>query len=87
MIFLTFGRGRWPPTIVVSGARGAMACYLEVFGVQRRGEFHVNADGTTGHAEAGIGDAVLMFAEASGPVARRAHGRARFPREAATPST
>jgi uncharacterized glyoxalase superfamily protein PhnB len=59
----------WPPTltpyIVVSDARRAMDWYVEVFGAQRRGEPHVNADGTIGHAEAGIGDAVLMFAEAS----------------------
>jgi uncharacterized glyoxalase superfamily protein PhnB len=60
----------WPPTltpyIVVSDARRAMDWYVEVFGAQRRGEPHVNADGTIGHAEVGIGDAVLMFAEASG---------------------
>jgi predicted enzyme related to lactoylglutathione lyase len=43
-----------------------MDWYAEVFGAQRRGELHVNADGTIGHAEVGIGDAVLMFAEASG---------------------
>ena len=43
-----------------------MDWYVEVFGAQRRGELHVNADGTIGHAEVGIGDAVLMFAEASG---------------------
>jgi uncharacterized glyoxalase superfamily protein PhnB/catechol 2,3-dioxygenase-like lactoylglutathione lyase family enzyme len=59
----------WPPTltpyIVVSDARHAMNWYVEVFGAQRRGELHVNADGTIGHAEVGIGDAVLMFAEAS----------------------
>jgi uncharacterized glyoxalase superfamily protein PhnB/catechol 2,3-dioxygenase-like lactoylglutathione lyase family enzyme len=59
----------WPPTltpyIVVSGARRAMDWYIEIFGAQRRGEPHVNADGTIGHAEVGIGDAVLMFAEAS----------------------
>jgi uncharacterized glyoxalase superfamily protein PhnB len=59
----------WPPTltpyIVVSDARRAMDWYTEVFGAQRRGELHVNADGTIGHAEVGIGDAVLMFAEAS----------------------
>ena len=42
-----------------------MDWYVEVFGAQRRGELHVNADGTIGHAEVGIGDAVLMFAEAS----------------------
>jgi uncharacterized glyoxalase superfamily protein PhnB len=59
----------WPPTltpyIVVSDARRAMDWYVEVLGAQRRGELHVNADGTIGHAEVGIGDAVLMFAEAS----------------------
>jgi uncharacterized glyoxalase superfamily protein PhnB len=59
----------WPPTltpyIVVSDARRAMDWYIEVFGAQRRGELHVNPDGTIGHAEVGIGDAVLMFAEAS----------------------
>ena len=60
----------WPPAltpyIVVSDARRAMDWYVEVFGAQRRGEPHVNSDGTIGHAEVGIGDAVLMFAEASG---------------------
>lgn len=53
------------PYIVVSDARRATAWYVEVFGAQRRGEPYVNADGTIGHAEVGIGDAVLMFAEAS----------------------
>jgi uncharacterized glyoxalase superfamily protein PhnB len=53
------------PYIVVSDARRAMDWYVEVFGAQRRGELHINADGTIGHAEVGIGDAVLMFAEAS----------------------
>jgi uncharacterized glyoxalase superfamily protein PhnB len=60
----------WPaaliPSIVVSDARRAADWYVEVFGAQRRGEPHVNADGTIGHAEVGIGDGVLMFAEASG---------------------
>jgi uncharacterized glyoxalase superfamily protein PhnB/catechol 2,3-dioxygenase-like lactoylglutathione lyase family enzyme len=59
----------WPPSltpyIVVSDARRAMDWYIEVFDAERRGEAHVNADGTIGHAEVGIGDAVLMFAEAS----------------------
>ena len=59
----------WPPAltpyIVVSDARRAMDWYVEVFGAQRRGELYVNADGTIGHAEVGIGDAVLMFSEAS----------------------
>jgi predicted enzyme related to lactoylglutathione lyase len=53
------------PSIVVSDARRAMDWYVEVFGAQRRGEPYVNADGTIGHAEVGIGDAVLMFAEHS----------------------
>jgi uncharacterized glyoxalase superfamily protein PhnB len=53
------------PYIVVSDARRAMDWYAEVFGAQRRGEPHVNADGTIGHAEVGIGDAVLMFSDAS----------------------
>jgi uncharacterized glyoxalase superfamily protein PhnB len=59
----------WPPAltpyIVVSDARRAMNWYIEVFGAQRRGELYVNADGTIGHAEVGIGDAVLMFSEHS----------------------
>jgi uncharacterized glyoxalase superfamily protein PhnB len=60
----------WPPAltpyIVVSDARRAMDWYVEVFSAQRRGEPHVNADGTIGHAEVGVGDAVLMFSEPSG---------------------
>jgi uncharacterized glyoxalase superfamily protein PhnB len=59
----------WPPALtpylVVSDARRAMDWYIEVFGAQRRGEPYVNPDGTIGHAEVGIGDAVLMFSEAS----------------------
>ena len=59
----------WPPTltpyIVVADARRAMNWYVEVFSAQRRGEPHVNADGTIGHAEVGIGDAVLMLSEPS----------------------
>ena len=53
------------PYIVVSDARRALDWYAEVFGARPRGELHVNADGTIGHAEVGIGGAVLMFAEAS----------------------
>jgi uncharacterized glyoxalase superfamily protein PhnB len=59
----------WPPDltpyIVVSDARRAMDWYAEVFGGQRRGEPHVNQDGTIGHAEIGLGDAVLMLSEVS----------------------
>jgi uncharacterized glyoxalase superfamily protein PhnB len=53
------------PYIVVSDARRAIDWYVEVFGAQRRGELYVNADNTIGHAEVGIGDAVLMLSEAS----------------------
>ena len=60
----------WPPAltpyIVVSDARRAMDWYVEVFGAEPHGELYVNTDGTIGHAEVGIGDAVLMFSEASG---------------------
>lgn len=59
----------WPPAltpyIVVSDARAALEWYTEVFGARLRGEPHVNEDGTIGHMEADLGDAVLMFAEAS----------------------
>lgn len=59
----------WPPTltpyIIVSDARAALDWYVEVLDAQPRGEPHVNADNTIGHMEVGIGDAVLMFAEAS----------------------
>jgi len=54
------------PYIMVSDARRAMDWYAEVLGARRRGEPWVNADGTIGHAEVGIGDAVLMLAEPSG---------------------
>jgi uncharacterized glyoxalase superfamily protein PhnB len=53
------------PDIVVSDARRAMDWYVQVLGARPRGELYVNADGTIGHAEVSIGDAVLMFAEAS----------------------
>jgi uncharacterized glyoxalase superfamily protein PhnB len=53
------------PYIIVSDARRAMDWYGEVFGARPLGELYVNADGTIGHAEVSIGDAVLMFAEAS----------------------
>jgi uncharacterized glyoxalase superfamily protein PhnB len=53
------------PYIVVSDARQAMDWYAEVLGAQRRGELYVNSDGTIGHAEISIGDAVLMLSEAS----------------------
>jgi uncharacterized glyoxalase superfamily protein PhnB len=59
----------WPPAltpyIVVSDARAALDWYTEVFGARLRGEPYVNADGTIGHMEVDLGDAVLMFAETS----------------------
>jgi uncharacterized glyoxalase superfamily protein PhnB len=54
------------PYIIVSDARRAMDWYVQVLGARRRGEPVVNADGTIGHAELGLGDAVLMLAEPSG---------------------
>ncbi len=54
------------PYIIVADARRAMNWYAEVLGAQRRGEPYVSADGTIGHAEVGIGSAVLMLAEPSG---------------------
>jgi uncharacterized glyoxalase superfamily protein PhnB len=53
------------PYIMVADARRAIDWYAEVFGAQRRGEPVVNADGTVGHAEVGIGNAVLMLSEPS----------------------
>jgi uncharacterized glyoxalase superfamily protein PhnB len=53
------------PYIVVSDARRALDWYVDVLGAQRRGDPIVNPDGTIGHAELGLGDAVLMLAEAS----------------------
>lgn len=66
----TTGRApAWPPTltpyIVVSDARAARDWYIEVFAATDRGEPHVNDDGTIGHMELGLGDAVLMFSETS----------------------
>lgn len=62
-------RPEWPPAltpyIVVSDARRAMEWYTEVLGARRRGEVIVNQDGTIGHAELAMGDAVLMLSEAS----------------------
>jgi uncharacterized glyoxalase superfamily protein PhnB len=59
----------WPPAltpyIVVSDARAALEWYTEVFGARLRGEPHVDSDGTIGHMEVDLGDAVLMFAEKS----------------------
>jgi uncharacterized glyoxalase superfamily protein PhnB len=66
----TTGRApAWPPAltpyIVVSDARAAHDWYVEVLGATDRGEPYVDSDGTIGHMELGLGDAVLMFAETS----------------------
>jgi uncharacterized glyoxalase superfamily protein PhnB len=53
------------PYIMVADARRAIDWYAETFGARLRGEPVVNADGTIGHAEVGIGDAVLMLSEPS----------------------
>lgn len=57
----------WPPAltpyIAVADARRALEWYVEVFDAERRGEPYVMPDGSIGHAELGIGDAVLMLAE------------------------
>ncbi|MBB4910736.1 VOC family protein [Actinophytocola algeriensis] len=66
---LTRREPAWPPALtpylVVSDARAALDWYTEVFDARQRGEAHVDADGTVGHMEVDIGDAVLMFAEHS----------------------
>jgi uncharacterized glyoxalase superfamily protein PhnB len=59
----------WGPTltpyIVVADGRRAIDWYVDVFDGHQRGELYVNDDGTIGHAEVGIGDAVLMLSEPS----------------------
>lgn len=58
----------WPPALTpyltVTDTRRAMDWYVEVFDAERRGEPHVMPDGRIGHAELGIGDAVLMLSDA-----------------------
>ncbi len=62
----------WPPAltpyIAVADARRAIDWYVEVFGASRRGDLYVMPDGSIGHAEIGIGDAVLMLSEGSDQV-------------------
>ena len=59
----------WPPTltpyIAVRDARSALRWYADVLGARPRGEMYVGADGSVGHAELAIGDAVLMLSEGS----------------------
>lgn len=60
----------WGPTLspylLVTDAPRALDWYGEVFGARRRGEVYVMPDGSVGHAELVIGDAVLMLAEGPG---------------------
>jgi predicted enzyme related to lactoylglutathione lyase len=53
------------PAVPEPASPPALTPYIVVSGAQPRGELHVNPDGTIGHAEVSIGNAVLMFAEAS----------------------
>ena len=54
------------PYLLVDDARRALDWYVRVFEAERRGEPYVMTDGTIGHAELGIGDAVLMLADGAG---------------------
>jgi predicted enzyme related to lactoylglutathione lyase len=59
----------WPPTltpyIAVSDARRAIDWYVDVLDAHPRGEPFEMPDGSIGHAELGVGDAVLMLSEGS----------------------
>jgi predicted enzyme related to lactoylglutathione lyase/uncharacterized glyoxalase superfamily protein PhnB len=59
----------WPPAltpyIAVHDARAAIDWYVKVLDAVPRGEPIVMPDGSVGHAEIGIGDAVLMLSEGS----------------------
>ena len=60
----------WGPTLApylaVDDGRRAIDWYVDVFGARQRGEAYVLPDGSIGHAELAIGDAVLMLSEGSG---------------------
>jgi uncharacterized glyoxalase superfamily protein PhnB len=55
----------WPPTLTpyisVRDPRRAIDWYVEVFGARLRGDVYEGSDGSIGHAELAIGDAVLML--------------------------
>jgi uncharacterized glyoxalase superfamily protein PhnB len=57
----------WPPTltpyIAVRGARQAIAWYTDVFAARLRGGVYEGPDGSIGHAELALGDAVLMLSD------------------------
>ncbi|MFC5288402.1 VOC family protein [Actinokineospora guangxiensis] len=52
------------PYIIVADARAAIDWYATVFAGHLRGEPYVMDDGRIGHAEIGVGDGVLMLADA-----------------------
>ncbi|MGH3716874.1 MAG: VOC family protein [Micromonosporaceae bacterium] len=60
---------QWPPTltpyVAVPDARRALQWYSDVLGATPRGEPYEMPDGSIGHAEVGIGNAVLMFADST----------------------
>jgi uncharacterized glyoxalase superfamily protein PhnB len=62
----------WGPTLApylaVADGRRAIDWYVDVFGARQRGEPYVQPDGSIGHAELAIGDAVLMLSEPTGDV-------------------
>ncbi|TVT27979.1 glyoxalase, partial [Amycolatopsis rhizosphaerae] len=60
------------PYLAVPDARHALDFYVEVFGATRRGDPIVMPDGTIGHAELAIGDAVLMLADEAPEIGHRA---------------
>jgi uncharacterized glyoxalase superfamily protein PhnB len=57
----------WPPSLTpyisVRGARQAIDWYTEVFAARLRGGLYEGPDGSIGHAELAIGDAVLMLSD------------------------
>lgn len=54
---------RVTPYLSVDGAAAAIDFYKEVFGATERGNRFVQPDGTIGHAEIEIGDALIMLAD------------------------
>jgi uncharacterized glyoxalase superfamily protein PhnB len=57
----------WPPAltpyIAVRGARQAIDWYTDVFAARVRGGLYEGPDGSIGHAELALGDAVLMLSD------------------------
>jgi uncharacterized glyoxalase superfamily protein PhnB len=79
----------WGPTLApyltVADGRRAIDWYADVLGARQRGAPYVMPDGSIGHAELTVGDAVLMLSEGSpqvpvqppsgGPVSHSVHAR------------